>query len=158
MRGATEVLTVLAAMPTYGDASGLWDPATNVSRSARRTRYLRPGRVPLPGRLALSAPDWIQALTVSGMTFREWATWDKNNCDDKGPPLPPLAREYAKEKPVPGGPLQPTPVPVSPPSALTPEAIAKAVGVSTTVVIVVLVVSRIIRLLPPLWPTQASPI
>jgi hypothetical protein len=26
----------------YGDASGLWDAATNVSRSARRTRYLRP--------------------------------------------------------------------------------------------------------------------
>ena len=43
-------------------------------QSARRTRYLRPGRAPLPGRLALGAPDWIQVLTVSGMTLRSWAT------------------------------------------------------------------------------------
>ena len=65
---------VSAAATACGGAGNLWDAATKASRSARRTRYLRPGRAPLPGRLALSAPDWIQVLTVSGMTLRSWAT------------------------------------------------------------------------------------
>jgi hypothetical protein len=30
--------------------------------------------MPLPGRLALRAPDRIQVLTVSGITLRRWAT------------------------------------------------------------------------------------
>jgi hypothetical protein len=51
-----------------------WDAAKNASISERRTRYLRPGRVRLPGRLAVNAPDWIQVLTVSGMTWSRWAT------------------------------------------------------------------------------------
>ena len=28
-----------------------------------------------PGRLAVSAPDWIKVLTVSGMTLKSWATY-----------------------------------------------------------------------------------
>jgi hypothetical protein len=83
--------------------------------------------------------------------------WDKNGCDNKGPPLPPLAREYAEKMPVPNGPLKPTPVTTTPPS-LSPEAIAKAAGVSVTTVVVILVISRIIRLFPPLLPLEASPI
>ena len=65
--------------------AGLWSPpsagaarhriaSTKAFRSARRTRYFQPGSSPLPGRLARSAPDWIQVLTVSGMTWSSSAT------------------------------------------------------------------------------------
>jgi hypothetical protein len=63
-----------AAAPTSGGAGPRCDDATNASSSDRRTRYLRPGRVPLPGRLALRVPDWIQDLMVSGVVLRVWAT------------------------------------------------------------------------------------
>jgi uncharacterized Zn-binding protein involved in type VI secretion len=85
--------------------------------------------------------------------------WDENGCDDKGPPLPPLAREYGEQEPVPKGPLTPVPAPVPVPTTplISPET-AKAVGITGGIVTVIIVVTRIIRLFPPLWPLQASPI
>lgn len=84
--------------------------------------------------------------------------YEDNDCGNKGPPLPPLAKEYSTQEPVPGGPLSPTPAPVTQGGPLSIEALAKSIGVSTTLVVAGLVISRIIRLFPPLWPLEASPL
>jgi hypothetical protein len=75
--------------------------------------------------------------------------WKKNNCDDDD--LPPNARQYAKQVPElgPGKPTAPDPDGQSWASSA-----AKAGGLVVTII----VISRIIRMIPPLWPTQASPI
>ena len=76
--------------------------------------------------------------------------WDKNKCGDDDD-LPPNARQYAKQKPE-LGPGKPT-VPESAGPSWTGAA-AKTGGVILTLIII----SRIIRLFPPLLPLEASPI
>ncbi|MDY6993349.1 MAG: DUF4150 domain-containing protein [Pseudomonadota bacterium] len=88
--------------------------------------------------------------------------WNKNNCDDKGGGggLPNLAKEFAYQKPEygPGTPTLPTPGIVAPSAAISGKDVALAAGGSALIVGGVLVVSRVIRLLPPLLPLQLSPL
>lgn len=88
--------------------------------------------------------------------------WDNNDCDNKGggSGLPSLAKEYAEQMPVygPSTPLKPILASTAPLVSISGQDIAAALGVSTTIVVTVIAISRIIRLLPPLWPLQASPL
>ncbi len=84
--------------------------------------------------------------------------WDskKNNCNDKGDgggEVIEKARAYADNKPEwASGKLEP------PISKMDLDAAAKTVGATGGLVLAAIIISRIIRCFPPLWPTQASPI
>lgn len=89
--------------------------------------------------------------------------WDEKDCDNKGPPLPAKAREYADQAPElgPNKPLEPVTAPISPAPtspAISGEAIAKGAAVTSGIVVTIIIITRIIRLIPPLWPLQLSPI
>lgn len=92
--------------------------------------------------------------------------WDDNGCDGKGgPPLPQLAREYATQTPQvgPGQPVTPSPNPVTPSTPITPPTpssgnLATGAAAGGGVVLALIVISRIIRLFPPLLPLELSPI
>jgi hypothetical protein len=75
--------------------------------------------------------------------------WDDNNCDDND--LPPNARQYAEQLPElgPGKPTGPDP---------NGSSWASSAAEAGGLVVIIIVISRIIRMIPPLWPTQASPI
>lgn len=90
-----------------------------------------------------------------GEKLDEWKNKKKRDCDDND--LPPFADEYAEQVPElgPNKPILPTPIQRS---AAYMEAIAKALGVSVGTAIAIVVITRLIRLIPPLWPLQASPI
>lgn len=92
---------------------------------------------------------------------QELERWDKNDCDNKGPPLPAKAREYAAQEPQlgPGAPVEPTVAAASSSaSSSAVDTIATTLGVGAGVAIGIVVVTRLIRLIPPLWPLQLSPI
>jgi hypothetical protein len=89
--------------------------------------------------------------------------WNDDDCDNKGPPLPAKAREYATQEPElgPGKPLEPVTPPVSPAPAspaISGEDVAKGLVITGGVVTTIVIISRIVRLFPPLWPLQLSPI
>ncbi|MCH9683094.1 MAG: DUF4150 domain-containing protein [Deltaproteobacteria bacterium] len=79
----------------------------------------------------------------------------KRDCDDDD--LPPGADQYAEQVPQ-LGPGQPS-VPTMPDGSLfSMEDVATVAGVSAAVGVTVVVISRLIRLIPPLLPLQLSPI
>jgi hypothetical protein len=87
----------------------------------------------------------------------------KRNCNDDD--LPPGAEFAANENNLPElGPGKPgfqEALEASSKSSATQfnmEGLAKTLGVSVGVAVAVEVISRIVRLFPPLWPLQASPI
>ncbi len=82
--------------------------------------------------------------------------WDKNNCDNMGGDgLKPLkAREYANNTPElgPGKPIEPASEP-----SLYPT-VAKVAAGAGIAVVAIIVITRLIRCIPPLLPLQLSPV
>jgi hypothetical protein len=86
-----------------------------------------------------------------------WRNKKKRDCNDDD--LPPGTPEYEKETLPELGPGKPTvPVPITPQFKDFVGKLGIAVATTATAVIVLIVVSRIIRLFPPLLPLQLSPI
>ncbi|GBC62133.1 hypothetical protein DENIS_3096 [Desulfonema ishimotonii] len=87
--------------------------------------------------------------------LRQFRNKKKRNCNDDD--LPPGADLYAEQLPElgPGKSIIPKP---SSSYALNMEQLAKALGISVGLVVTIVAISRLIRLIPPLWPLQLSPI
>jgi hypothetical protein len=73
-------------------------------------------------------------------------------------PVPKTDEDKGTKKTLPDMPVTPVPITTPAPARSSIEKVAKTLGVSVGVAIGIVVVSRIIRLLPPLLPLQASPI
>ena len=115
---------------------------------------------------ALNRGNWTEAENATHMqAYKEQRQalrkavnkWKRNHCDDND--LPPGTAEYASDQLPdlgPGKSEAPTPMTAQFGQYLKGAGIAAA-GVATGFIIFE-VITRIIRLIPPLWPLQASPI
>ena len=95
------------------------------------------------------------------MTQNRWNS-DKNNCKNKdnsgdGAKLIEKAEAYADNKPEwASGILEP---PMSEAAAsINMAAAGKAAAATGGIVLAIIVITRLIRCIPPLWPLQASPV
>jgi hypothetical protein len=101
--------------------------------------------------------EYVKLRTKLKEKLQVWRNKKKRNCNDDD--LPPGTPEYERDIVPELGPGKPTvPVPITDQFREHVRTLGIAVATTATVVIVLIVASRIIRLLPPLWPLQLSPI
>lgn len=101
--------------------------------------------------------EYIKQREALREKLNQWRNKRKRNCNDDD--LPPGTEEYASDKVPELGPGKPTvPVPETSKFKDFLNELGFAVAGASMVVITLIVISRLIRLIPPLLPLQASPI
>jgi hypothetical protein len=110
-----------------------------------------------PTQNATHMDEYVKQRDALRDRLNQWRNKKKRNCNDDD--LPPGTPEYASDQVPELGPGKPTvPSPNTSQFREHLKSLGLAVAGATTVVVVLIVVSRLIRLFPPLWPLQASPI